>query len=136
MFTCFQHNEVKTIFFGLVVLVLVVTLGINVTSWQLNNLTGRAEYIQVLSCMKDGRNTYFFFCFHRMYQINISKDLGKVYLENNKCVMESGEQKLAIPFLFSFDCSPLFIAIEHFYRKALLVIYEKKREFQHGIVRE
>jgi hypothetical protein len=104
MFCLLEYRESMLILRGLLILVLVITLGVSVSQYQLSGLTQRQESVGVLTIDYEKNGDYALNLLGASYRMKAVYPLGQINIAHRAIIIKTMNQRITIPTYIEIDC--------------------------------
>jgi hypothetical protein len=105
MFCSLAYKDVVMIGRGLLLLIVVITLGLSVAEQQLSTLTLRQEFVRILAASRNNEGVYTLEVLDTSYSVSAMYKVGEIRNQDNSISILTPLAAWTIPKYLYFDCS-------------------------------
>lgn len=112
MFCPLEYRESILIFRGLIILIILITLGVSVSQQQLGSLTQRQESLGLFNFEYDNSGNYSIYILGSNYNIKSVYPVGQIINEDKAVVIKTMNYSIKVPTYIEVDCKQELILLD------------------------
>ena len=126
MFIRQTSTDVQMICRGLMVLVVVIILGVTCAEKQLNSLTERQDFVEVLNIRHDKMGLYSVYVLGDGFSFSAVYPIAKISNNDRQIILEVTGQKLVIPTCIYIDSEKIVASLNVWFKQFVMEAFKTK----------